>query len=743
MEDNFLDEMSGITKGQPASDNFLDEMSGISAQPQESTFMSRARERFSKVPTGFGDIVSGKTPYIAGGMLVGTAMDAAFTGAGKVLGAVTPDFIQENLKYAGREFLKSPITRATIESAKYWRNKLEENTTPDQRAFLEATGNYAMAVPMGAFAKKPITEAVNVARDVAASGMPIEQQITNAVKHGIEKGIRPTVVGKSTDPQMKLYMDRAEEAVKTIVSNRDNLVLTDKAGNRIKGALPRSLQQFSEAIDQTKRGIFRQYDDMAKAAGETGAVVDLNPIAKEIQRIAADPTTKDLFPGLAKHADDLATSLSERGFYTAEQAQDAIAKLNNSLKAFYKNPSYENASRAGIDALLVNNLRKGLDDTIERAVGEGYQGLKKTYGSLKNIEKEVAHRATVDARKNPKGLIDFTDIFTAGELLAGLTTMSPAMITRATVMKGAKEYIKKLNDPNFIVKSMFGDVEKLLNKSNVPRSRTVGSMAAMNPMAPEATPSMKPPPYFRVERNLPSTDVRSGVTVGIPKGYSELPAPPLKGLPPGQGFELGASYGDDIIDVPFTARTRPQLNAPRREPTLELPGGQGFTLVDKPKTPPKPPENIPPPKPPDDSFGSGTRAARERMRQREIAQSREKENLVTQIQEMGGIKWTKDYNPKILKQNPDLKRTLNNTRGKSPDEIADELRSMGWPIEEGDDIIEILKSGKGRTIYNPVHEDRLMNRKMKKLEDEFVREELEKLQMDEVKGIRAYKQQAK
>jgi hypothetical protein len=344
------------------------------------------------------------------------------------------------------------------------------------RGILKSVGKYAEVV--GEAGKEVGKSGYNLVADTVAAATrktpeAIETALDEAISKGINKGIRPTVAGKNNIGQIDAYMERAKTAVKEIIGNKDGLVLTDIDGNVVKGSLPKSLKQFSEAIDQTKKGIFRQYDDLTKAAGEKGAGVDLAPVIKELEDIAGKTTLQDLNPEVVKYAQTRAAALTERGAYTTAEAQDAITQLNKSLEAFYKNPSYENATKAGIDAVIANNLRKSLDAVIETATGGGYQALKNSYGALKTIEKEVAHRAVVDARRNLKGLVDFTDIYTSGELIAGLATMSPGMIVKGVTWKGVQQYIKMMNNPNRIVKNMFSDAENIIN-SGKPRVSRYG-----------------------------------------------------------------------------------------------------------------------------------------------------------------------------------------------------------------------------------------------------------------------------
>lgn len=106
------------------------------------------------------------------------------------------------------------------------------------------------------------------------------------------------------------------------------------------------------------------------------------------------------------------------------------------------------------------------------------------------------------------------------------------------------------------------------------------------------------------------------------------------------------------------------------------------------------------------------------------------ENMVTEIANMGGIKFSPDYNTKWLKKDQDLKRVLNNTRGQSPDAIASALIAKGYPIESSDHMIELLKTGEGRKIYNPEKAEKLYNRDIARLENEWITKQLEAAEID-------------
>jgi bacterioferritin (cytochrome b1) len=303
--------------------------------------------------------------------------------------------------------------------------------------------------------------------------------VEKAVETGITKGVRPSVVGKSTATQAEQYMQRAQTAVEKIVENKPNLQFMDETGQIVKGQLPKNLKEFSQAVDQTKKSIFTQYDAMAQQAGQKTATVKLKPISQELDQISQNTALNDIAPGVADYAAHQSQRFLLRQEYTTSEAQEAIAMLNNRLEAFYKNPSYDTASKAYIDSMIANRLRAGLDSTIEGAVGAGYQQLKNQYGALKTIEKDVTHRSIVDARKNVKGLLDFSDIYSGYHVIQGILSMHPSSVAAGGAAKTISWLYKLRNDPNKIVNTMFGNVERLSQPAT----------GAISPLGKAALPS--------------------------------------------------------------------------------------------------------------------------------------------------------------------------------------------------------------------------------------------------------------
>ena len=181
-----------------------------------------------------------------------------------------------------------------------------------------------------------------------------------------------------------------------------------------------------------------------------------------------------MHPETINYAKARSATLKARTSYTTTEAQEAITTLNDSLQSFYRNPSYDTASKAYVDSLIANKMRSSLDDVIEKTTAKQYQVLKNRYGALKTIEKDVTKRAIVDARKNVKGLVDFSDIISSSAAIHGLLAANPATLASAATSKGMAAWIKRLNDPNKIVGNMFNKSERLIQKgaTQIPRTPT-------------------------------------------------------------------------------------------------------------------------------------------------------------------------------------------------------------------------------------------------------------------------------
>jgi hypothetical protein len=338
----------------------------------------------------------------------------------------------------------------------------------------------------------------------------------NTISSYLYKAIRPEFGTQKTWPMVKRYVEQAKEAVKSIIQRKPDLKLTREDGTIVTGVLPQTVRQFSEAIDHAKRSVFKEYDDMAKAAGQQGAEVDLLDAAVELDTIARNTVVLTTRPDTAKYAAEASERYLERGKFSSEEAQEAISHLNQSLDAFYKNPTMDTASKAYVDSMIANNIRKGLDDVIEDSVGEGYQKLKNTYGALKTVEKDVARRALTYDRQAPKGLIDFFDVVAGSQVVHGLASMNMGYAMAGASTKWLAWLVKRYNNPNRMIKNIFEDTEKMMKGGiGPPISERAGETAAIVGADVTGVGGMG-----RREEAKPSGEVPSSQDPIIPPGSS-------------------------------------------------------------------------------------------------------------------------------------------------------------------------------------------------------------------------------
>ncbi|MBR1146672.1 hypothetical protein [Bradyrhizobium sp. AUGA SZCCT0431] len=360
-----------------------------------------------------------------------------------------------------------------------------------------------------------------------------EAQIEANILTKYEKGVKPLINAKMTPAKLDRYRSDVVQAVRTIKNNKDNLQFNDMAGDTIVGQTPRTLQELSDAITQTKKTIFTKYDSLAKSAGEKGATVSTEPLAKVLDEVANNEALSFSNPEAVKYALDMKQRLAQNNLadgspmgykkFDTETAQAIIQNYNNSLEAYYRNPSYDTASRAAIDAGIVNNLRASLDDAIESAGGSGYQGLKGEYGALKSIERDVLKATLRDARKNVKGLIDFTDILSGGQIVNGILSLNPASFASGVASKAIAEFYKYLNNPNRAIQKMFDAADSLPQRdllNSQPASKvqpTKNTTSKMN-ISENATPPLQlgqakpvPSPASSPSVSSPKSIIQKGV----------------------------------------------------------------------------------------------------------------------------------------------------------------------------------------------------------------------------------------
>lgn len=285
------------------------------------------------------------------------------------------------------------------------------------------------------------------------------------VAEGVAKGIKPQFRGamKSSAASLPEYNQKASQAVKEILDNTDSLQYLDDAGEVVsQGHSPTNLSEFAQAISQRKKQIYEQYSALTKQATGQGNKIDLSEIADKLLDYADDPVKQLSDPRKTDYAIRMAENLYKKRNLDPTQVENLVKELNQSLAPSYADKAAKGVSE--VDLSIANALREKLDDAVFQATGQEYQPLKNAYGALKTVEKDVGHRALIAARQNAKGLPDMTDIFTGGDVVAGIVSGNPAFLLRGAAGWGIKNWYKSINSPDKNIMRMFSRGGKALSK---------------------------------------------------------------------------------------------------------------------------------------------------------------------------------------------------------------------------------------------------------------------------------------
>lgn len=280
----------------------------------------------------------------------------------------------------------------------------------------------------------------------------IGQMYINAVSPGV-KGKKQTVEGFNDNRNM------AVKGVGNITKNKKDLKFRDLETNEfIEGELPTNLWEFGSAITNRKTEVYRQVlESIGEAADQP---VDANRIVDAMEEIVEDPIYAG-FPQIQSRA-KAALNQYMMNDYTPMQIERLIQLENDRLQAFYRGNGTQ--ADAVVSAIIVNNLRDLLDEAVEAAGGEAVRDLKKEYGALKSIERDVVHRGIHNAQARKAGLIDMANIRTIGDFAQGMSGDLSALQRSAAQIAG-QGFIKALNDRDAMIRRMFLVADQLYSNA--------------------------------------------------------------------------------------------------------------------------------------------------------------------------------------------------------------------------------------------------------------------------------------
>lgn len=322
---------------------------------------------------------------------------------------------------------------------------------------------------------------------------PVSEQVKQRVTDYIGKAIKPRISGFSTN-QIKNIQRKQIEGFQVIKNNIKDVRLPDEFGG-LTSRSPKTVQELVKAVSDVKVKLFSRYDKLAREAGEKGA--SFNPI-KTIGEITKFTKDKSYSPSLRRYAIEVLDEVAELKGESPSVIQNRIKELNESLAGYFAGRVEKGKAR--IDASVAKLLNEELDDVIFNFTAGNYKGLRSQFSALKSIEKDATRSAQRMLNRNNKSLMDFTDIFTGGDLLSGVITLNPAQVARGVFSRGIKEVYKKLNDPNRYIRKIFNELgetvepQRLINRGLPSPSGKLSPTDAIplsTPLKPKPLPKAK------------------------------------------------------------------------------------------------------------------------------------------------------------------------------------------------------------------------------------------------------------
>lgn len=369
----------------------------------------------------------------------------------------------------------------------------------------------------------------------AAAGSPVSGLAGKAVK-GTTAAIRSTLERVEPYQAMTQALKPKSTNVGFKPGELDRAMPELKLTEQIAGTPITDLQTLKNAIDLSKQRVWSQYEKIMGPQAERG--VDASPVADAMSKAVSEKARQEN-PGLARRIDAVADTY--RKPLTIKQMEEYIQAGNAELNAYYgKYPSARGADVRGnpliaskvaqVEALR-QRLYSVLDDASDGAVPAE---LKKRYGSLMNVEREVESRLNVADRQQPDSLVQQAGkVGAASQILRGAARGvlahdylgAAADVAGGIGAKMAADYVKEQQTTNALIRRAFANYEGTPEPLQMP--------APFRPKGLLEAPSQKMPA-------APDTSFVRGVPA------MQYPPNPMRALPPASTYF--APPADTVID---------------------------------------------------------------------------------------------------------------------------------------------------------------------------------------------------
>lgn len=232
-----------------------------------------------------------------------------------------------------------------------------------------------------------------------------------------------------------------------------------------------------QAWNTARKNIYSKYhaissqlskSDFVDKAGETIPVgIDVEEVANNLNAVINSPRTSPYKDAARSILKDLVENFGEVKNGAIKFKKTAPDQIESFLSDLYVPASSifqgkGDRAYAEIAAGASRGIRNLLDNAIESAAGPQYTQLRSEYSALKSIEDDLVRRFQQEARQLGGGLSDYANIFSSGDIIAGVISQNPQFIAKGLGQNAFITFLKKLKQPNRYLQRAF----KLLDKSD-------------------------------------------------------------------------------------------------------------------------------------------------------------------------------------------------------------------------------------------------------------------------------------
>lgn len=294
-----------------------------------------------------------------------------------------------------------------------------------------------------------------LSRAIAGSdGMAVDRTLASTYHRAIRPS-KPGGFGANPLASLRQQDRQIVNSVDQIIANRRNLNLTTDRGVALpSGSLPKTIPEFAQALDQTKRALFAEYRGISGTAQQQGLMVPAAPAVQALRAAAAKPAL-DVYPAIRERALRTADDLEKRGSYAPQDVEDMLKDWNHELATYWQRKEPGGTGFNNVFAPAVDALRKSLDKTVETA-GPQYQALRNRYGAIRQVETDLGQALLREVNNLPGGVTShIANLLSNDALIRGFLTLDPDALIRGGGWRAAKMVSNYINSPNRAVARMF------------------------------------------------------------------------------------------------------------------------------------------------------------------------------------------------------------------------------------------------------------------------------------------------